>query len=392
MKCAHCGNEIPLGSVYCKHCGKAAQIVPDYNLLEDDVLPQILEEKEKKRRADEKRAGVSGVSEACESVSGKAGSTPEKKDSPVAVAKKLWRNPKTRWACICSTILVILLVAGICLWVTNSYGFQLQAGKRLDGKEDYRNALTHYLRAVELDDEAVEAKVGAGLDYYQLGEYDEAWDILMEAVEADPANVEAFRCLLAICCEQDDYDEIERLQRMAEGHDAQQLFDEYLVAGPGFSFDEGTYDDDLQLELTSGNGNTVYYTLDGTDPIRRGQLYREPILLTDGETTVKAAAKNSDGIYSRVVEKTYRISYKKPEYPTVSPMQGEFHEPTYVTITAEEGSSVYYTWDGSVPTASSARYTDPLLIPQGNHVLSILVIDRHGLCSDILRCNYIYMP
>ena len=78
MKCAHCGNEIPPGSVYCKHCGKAAQIVPDYNLLEDDVLPQILEEKEKKRRADEKRAGVSGVSEARESVSGKAGSTPEK--------------------------------------------------------------------------------------------------------------------------------------------------------------------------------------------------------------------------------------------------------------------------------------------------------------------------
>ena len=76
----------------------------------------------------------------------------------------------------------------------------------------------------------------------------------------------------------------------------------------------------------------------------------------------------------------------------MSPMQGEFHEPTYVTITAEEGSSVYYTWDGSVPTASSARYTDPLLIPRGNHVLSILVIDRHGLCSDILRCNYIYMP
>ena len=110
MKCAHCGNEIPPGSVYCKHCGKAAQIVPDYNLLEDDVLPQILEEKEKKRRADEKRAGVSGVSEARESVPGKAGSTPEKKDSPVAVAKKLWRNPKTRWACICSTIQVLSLI------------------------------------------------------------------------------------------------------------------------------------------------------------------------------------------------------------------------------------------------------------------------------------------
>ena len=124
------------------------------------------------------------------------------------------------------------------------------------------------------------------------------------------------------------------------------------------------YDDDLQLELTSGSGNAIYYTLDGTDPVRRGQLYRDPILLTDGETTVKAAARNSDGIYSRVVEKTYRISYKKPDYPAVSPMQGEFHEPTYVTITAEEGSSVYYTWDGSVPTASSARYTEPLLISE----------------------------
>ena len=38
MKCANCGAEIRVGCVYCPVCGKEAQIVSDYNILEDDYL------------------------------------------------------------------------------------------------------------------------------------------------------------------------------------------------------------------------------------------------------------------------------------------------------------------------------------------------------------------
>ena len=44
MKCANCGKEIKVGSVYCQYCGEEAMIVSDYNVLEDEVLQSLLED------------------------------------------------------------------------------------------------------------------------------------------------------------------------------------------------------------------------------------------------------------------------------------------------------------------------------------------------------------
>ena len=44
MKCSKCGAEIDAGSVFCKKCGEPVQMVPDYNILEDDFLVSLLEE------------------------------------------------------------------------------------------------------------------------------------------------------------------------------------------------------------------------------------------------------------------------------------------------------------------------------------------------------------
>ncbi len=42
MKCKKCGAEIPAGYVYCSVCGNEVQLVPDYNLLDEDVLGSII--------------------------------------------------------------------------------------------------------------------------------------------------------------------------------------------------------------------------------------------------------------------------------------------------------------------------------------------------------------
>ena len=55
-------------------------------------------------------------------------------------------------------------------------------------------------------------------------------------------------------------------------------------------------------------------------------------------------------------------------------------------ITADEGCSIYYTWDGTDPTDTSARYTEPIEVPEGNNILSIIVVnDKTKLTSEILR-------
>ena len=42
MKCANCGAELQVGSVRCSVCGEEAQIVSDYNILEDELLQEML--------------------------------------------------------------------------------------------------------------------------------------------------------------------------------------------------------------------------------------------------------------------------------------------------------------------------------------------------------------
>lgn len=59
----------------------------------------------------------------------------------------------------------------------------------------------------------------------------------------------------------------------------------------------------------------------------------------------------------------------------------------------EDGCSIYYTWDGTDPTTASARYTEPFEVPEGNNVLSVLVVDKKtGLDSGVYRANFIYYP
>ena len=48
MKCIYCGEELQEGSLYCPKCGKAVQIVPDYNIYEEDYLKQVLTEENQK--------------------------------------------------------------------------------------------------------------------------------------------------------------------------------------------------------------------------------------------------------------------------------------------------------------------------------------------------------
>ena len=48
MKCIYCGEELKEGSLYCPKCGKAVQIVPDYNIYDDDYLNQVLTEESQK--------------------------------------------------------------------------------------------------------------------------------------------------------------------------------------------------------------------------------------------------------------------------------------------------------------------------------------------------------
>ena len=95
----------------------------------------------------------------------------------------------------------------------------------------------------------------------------------------------------------------------------------------------------------------IYYTVDGSTPtMEEGTLYTEPVKIPQ-TTSIKAISvlgQYQSGTATFVA---------KVAAPTFDPAGGEVEQGTEVTITcATVGAKIYYTVDGSAPTAESAEY------------------------------------
>ncbi|MBR5087498.1 MAG: chitobiase/beta-hexosaminidase C-terminal domain-containing protein [Muribaculaceae bacterium] len=72
--------------------------------------------------------------------------------------------------------------------------------------------------------------------------------------------------------------------------------------------------------------------------------------------------------------------------PYFNPAEGTYYGPTDVSIHGQEGSTVYYTLDGTDPTTSSAVYSAPITISQTTTVKAIA--EKDGNTSAIATATY----
>lgn len=384
MKCSKCGAEIEVGSVFCKKCGEPVQMVPDYNVLEDDFLVSLLDEQ--KNAKQESKTSEEKAVKSEKNTSNRAGKESTKKQNGFAA---LWKNKKARGGIIAGIIALVILIVFLVLYLT-SYDYYVAKGKAADTKEEYTEALTYYNRAIKKNDAKAKAKILAANDYMKLTEYDKAEELLLSVIEKDSDNVSAYKSLIVLYLTTDSYDKLDFLQAQVTNQKIIDLFNDHLVSAPVFSVDGGKYDDDVIIELHAKTGK-IYYTLDGSDPTEGGILYTEPFTLKEGTTTVQAVCEDGEKV-SEVIAKRYKISYADPEAPIVIPAGGSFTTPTTITVEVPEGASVYYTWDGTTPTQSSAKYTAPIDMMEGNNILSLLLVDKHGKTSNVSEYNYKYIP
>ena len=113
----------------------------------------------------------------------------------------------------------------------------------------------------------------------------------------------------------------------------------------------------------------------------------------DGTTELRAVCIDANGKAGFETDETYRITYTPPVNPVVTPESGFYYQPTSILIETDySNATIYYTWDEDIPTVYSNRYYGPIEMPVGNHILSVIVINEHGLSSDVLRFNYDYEP
>jgi hypothetical protein len=149
------------------------------------------------------------------------------------------------------------------------------------------------------------------------------------------------------------------------------------AATPTFSPAAGTYLGTQSVSLNDvTTGATIYYTTNGTTPTTLSSVYNTPITVTASET-IQAIAVASGYANSAVASAAYTIE-SQVAAPSFSPGAGTYASTQTVTITSTTaGAAIYYTTNGTTPTASSTPYTGPITVSASETIQAIAVANGH---------------
>jgi Chitobiase/beta-hexosaminidase C-terminal domain/Glycosyl hydrolase family 79 C-terminal beta domain len=167
-----------------------------------------------------------------------------------------------------------------------------------------------------------------------------------------------------------------------------------IPATPFISPASGTYTTGRTVTISDATaGTTIYYTTNGSAPTTSSPRYTGPITIPTSpiKETIRAFAVAS-GVYSSATSAAYTIAPLLPvPTPVISPASGTYLTNKPVTISNSLlGASIFYTTDGSIPTASSTRYSGPFFFANagtGTKVVKAIAFKTGYLTSSISQSN-----
>lgn len=412
MKCERCGAVLEENVIRCSYCGHVVQMVPDYNPLEDVVADEvrsaiqlhefeneILQEttrythndsstralKEERGRKPVRNMGA--ALEHSNEESEKARREREKARRLKIEQKRALKKKQQQLILAGIVGILVLLFVGMYFIYSNSYVGVLAKGKSSLEEENYTQAVTYLKKAISKKDYKIEPYTLLVEAYIQIERYEDAVTILLDTIELDSDNLELYEELISLYLTLDDVYLIRDYMKTLDDGEIKDNLSDYIASEPYFGIESGTYDVVQELQISVFEG-TIYYTLDGTEPTKESLVYESGIQLGEGTTTVKAISINDNEIPSYVVEAVYTIDFPVEAAPIVTPSTGQYTEASYITVTVPSGYIAYYTLDNTVPDVNSSIYTEPIEMPEGNTIFTVILINANGKASDVTKRNY----
>ena len=371
MKCAKCGEEIKSGNLYCSNCGAEVQIVSAYNVMEDEFFLDF-------QNQEVGQTSLRSVT-----------------DNRNALQKK------NLYLCILTAIvgfLVLLVIAFLVKMHVEREGNEQTLGdyaqfvQALADSND-KKAMTCLEQSLSEDPDQLSDRFWMAWLYGKQGKREDQADMLKQILAIDDENIYACRELIRVYVADGEFEKLHEFYELCAGSRLTGLFADYLVEAPVIELPAEPMREGDLLTITAADALNVYYTLDGSSPITNGTLYYAPIRLTAGTYTLQASACNEEGYYSTIVTQEITVErHYQLGMPRVTPDSGEYLTPQTIYVNVPEGCSAYYTWNGSNPTTASRKYNGGISMPEGNNVLSVILVDEYGNVSSVQRVNYIYMP
>ena len=381
MKCMNCGNILPDDQMICPVCGREVQIVPDYNPLDDVLAAEVKGAVNQTiaRHTDQKETGQFSREER------------EMRRRRAEKKKLIARKKRQRAMIIIGAAAVLLLIVGMLLY-QDSYTGYVKKGYRLLAAQEYDEALVIFKKAATKNVKRSEAYTGLSEVYIAQEDLEKAERIFLNAVSEQSSNVELYRAAIQFYIETDQESKVSILLAGCSDDKVLAELESFVSEVPKFSLNEKEIYDDIQVLELESSGKAIYYTTDGTDPTTSSKKYTNPIKLEEGETEVRAISVNKKGISSLVVSKTYIIEYPIEAAPSVTPSTGQYESDQMIEVIVPDNYEAYYTLDGSVPdpehNSETVHYTEPVPMPEGNTIFSVVLVDQRGRHSDITKRNY----
>ncbi len=387
MKCAFCNAELKKGCLYCTSCGKEVQIVPDYSEFDEDYINGLIGSDSEN---EDPVYNTKNVKESKKS---------EQKKKALKLKKEQERRKKKIIIASIIIAILLLLVVGVIVVLAvsnsrnNSVDYQISKAKEAVAEKKTDIAISYYERALVLDNDNIDVLQGIAEIYVSKGNYKDAIKYYKQILEIDSHNKIAIKAMVDIYDKDKDYDAINKLYDSVKNESGfDDIFAKYVTSKPSFDVSGGIYRDVIKVSISSPDKEDIFYTLNGRDPVEYGIRYDEPIEFDEeGEYQLKAVCVNDLGISSEVVSENYTIQFSKPAMPVVSPDGGSYISETYVTIKVPKGCTAYYLWGTSDPTTSSTKYKRPFKVPEGNNVLSVIVVNnKTQKSSEVYRGRFEY--
>ncbi len=145
------------------------------------------------------------------------------------------------------------------------------------------------------------------------------------------------------------------------------------TAAPVINPNGGAFTTSQSVQISSSTPSaSIFFTLDGSTPTPTSTPYTAPITIST-DTTLNAIATATGYNPSSVSSATFTFTSQAPPI-TFAPAAGNYPTAQTVTLTdADANAKIYYTTDGSSPSASSTLYTGPIQVSVSETINAVAI-------------------